>query len=69
MYIILIVDYVFDGKNPPYKITDAPNPINKYGITKLKGEEVTLGASKSKFINLIKTFNRMMINLKLNDLF
>ncbi len=33
-------DYVFDGlKREPYTIADAPNPINKYGKSKLLGEE------------------------------
>jgi dTDP-4-dehydrorhamnose reductase len=33
-------DYVFDGrKDAPYEETDAPNPINVYGKTKLRGEE------------------------------
>jgi dTDP-4-dehydrorhamnose 3,5-epimerase len=32
-------DYVFDGeKESPYTETDLPNPINKYGITKLLGD-------------------------------
>ena len=32
-------DYVFDGsKKSPYEETDAPNPINVYGKTKLGGE-------------------------------
>jgi dTDP-4-dehydrorhamnose reductase len=32
-------DYVFDGDSTiPYKETDAPNPINTYGQTKLDGE-------------------------------
>lgn len=34
-------DYVFDGKNPPYKEDDRPNPINLYGRTKLAGEFAT----------------------------
>jgi len=34
-------DYVFDGtKGSPYTEEDAPNPLNIYGKSKLKGEEV-----------------------------
>ena len=33
-------DYVFDGrKDSPYEETDAPNPINVYGTSKLAGEQ------------------------------
>lgn len=33
-------DYVFDGqKGKPYTIADRPNPINRYGESKLLGEE------------------------------
>lgn len=33
-------DYVFDGEaNEPYRPTDAPNPLNAYGRSKLSGEK------------------------------
>ena len=36
-------DYVFDGtKNSPYAPSDKTNPINKYGLSKLKGEEAII---------------------------
>jgi len=36
-------DYVFDGaKRAPYTEKDAVNPLNKYGSSKLKGEEYAL---------------------------
>lgn len=38
--IYISSDSVFDGnQTTPYKITDATNPINVYGESKLKGEE------------------------------
>ncbi len=37
--IYISSDYVFDGtKKEPYSEWDAPNPINRYGISKLMGE-------------------------------
>lgn len=50
--IYISTDYVFDGKNPPYKETDTPNPLNKYGKSKLEGEKVTLAEGKCKFFVL-----------------
>ena len=41
-FLYISTDYVFDGSNPPYKPTDKPNPLNKYGQSKLEGENVTL---------------------------
>lgn len=39
--LYISTDYVFDGtKNSPYNPDDIPNPINNYGLSKLKGEEV-----------------------------
>uniref|UniRef100_A0A2K5YQ80 Methionine adenosyltransferase 2 subunit beta n=1 Tax=Mandrillus leucophaeus TaxID=9568 RepID=A0A2K5YQ80_MANLE len=47
--IYISSDYVFDGKNPPYREEDIPAPLNLYGKTKLDGEkavlENTLGAA------------------------
>lgn len=31
---------VFDGTNGPYRETDAPNPVNEYGRSKLEGEKL-----------------------------
>ncbi|MBP0594947.1 SDR family oxidoreductase [Paraburkholderia sp. LEh10] len=31
-------DYVFDGKQPPYRHDSAPSPLNAYGWSKLDGE-------------------------------
>ena len=42
-------DYVFDGKNAPYKETDEPNPLNKNGESKLEGEKTVL-AFKGKCV-------------------
>ncbi|KAK3597691.1 hypothetical protein CHS0354_040066 [Potamilus streckersoni] len=44
--LYISTDYVFDGKNPPYKETAQPNPLNKYGQSKLDGEIATLEASQ-----------------------
>jgi dTDP-4-dehydrorhamnose reductase len=43
-YLVYVsTDYVFDGKKAgPYTETDAPNPINAYGRSKLLGEQAVL---------------------------
>lgn len=49
--IYLSTDYVFDGKkNSPYIEEDSPNPLNTYGHSKLKGEEVTLALGKKGLV-------------------
>ena len=54
--LYMSTDYVFDGKNPPHKESDATNPLNKYGQSKLDGEKVTMKVSESKIFQLF--FNR-----------
>lgn len=40
---------MFDGKNPPYEVDSEPNPLNKYGISKLAGEKVVLEANQGRY--------------------
>ncbi len=39
-FIHLSTDFIFDGKNGPYKEDDAPNPLSLYGESKLDAEQV-----------------------------
>lgn len=40
-YLIHIsTDFIFDGTNGPYKEDDQPNPLNYYGLSKLKSENI-----------------------------
>ena len=46
--IYISTDYVFDGtKEGAYQVTDEPNPINYYGLTKLEGENIVKDVDKS----------------------
>ena len=38
--VYISTDYVFNGKTGLYKETDKPDPINYYGLTKLKAEKI-----------------------------
>ncbi len=37
--VLISTDYVFDGKNAPYKEDDVPNPLNVYARLKLEAEK------------------------------
>ena len=43
--IYISTDYVFDGTTPSYIESDAPNPVNFYGESKLRGEQLLLETS------------------------
>ena len=38
--IHISTDFIFDGKNGPYREDDKPNPLSYYGLSKLKSEEL-----------------------------
>ena len=39
LFVFFSTDYVFDGKNPPYKEDDETGPLNLYGQLKLESEK------------------------------
>ncbi|MBU1863753.1 MAG: dTDP-4-dehydrorhamnose reductase [Candidatus Omnitrophica bacterium] len=50
-FCYISTDYVFDGrKEGPYKETDVCNPLNSYGLSKLKGEEAVKNSGVSYLI-------------------
>ncbi len=44
--IFISTDYVFDGERGVYKETDKPSPINNYGLTKLKAEQIVKNSTE-----------------------
>ena len=44
-YLVHIsTDFIFDGKAGPYREEDVPNPVNYYGLSKLKSEQIILAS-------------------------
>jgi dTDP-4-dehydrorhamnose reductase len=73
LFIHVSTDYVFDGKSSvPYKENDETNPVNHYGLTKLRGEALAIKANPASIIirtswvyseygnNFVKTMIRLM---------
>jgi dTDP-4-dehydrorhamnose reductase len=71
--IHISTDYVFDGNaRAPYKEADSTNPVNFYGATKLRGEELCMQNNPDAIIlrtswvysefgnNFVKTMMRLM---------
>jgi dTDP-4-dehydrorhamnose reductase len=49
--VYISTDYVFDGKKKdPYNEWDIPNPVNKYGLSKLIGEQFVNSLSNRFYI-------------------
>lgn len=72
-FVHISTDYVFDGTgHQPYKESDATNPVNYYGLTKLRGEELCLTNNPDALLirtawvysefgaNFVKTMLRLM---------
>ena len=74
--IFISSDYVFDGEKGNYSETDVPNPVNYYGLSKLKAEQLIL---KNPINTVIRTsviydwdyrarfFNSVIKNLQNNQ--
>lgn len=74
--IFLSSDYVFDGEKGNYSEDDVPNPVNYYGLSKLKAEQLIL---KNPINTVIRTsviydwdyrarfFNSVIKNLQNNQ--
>ena len=58
--IHISTDFIFDGKSGPYKEYDKPNPLNYYGLSKLKSEEIIISADiKHTILRTILVFGKV----------
>lgn len=48
-FIHLSTDFIFDGKNGPYREEDKPAPLSIYGQSKLDAEQVVMNAGLAKW--------------------
>lgn len=48
-FIHLSTDFIFDGRNGPYREEDAPAPLSIYGHSKLDSERIVQGAGLAKW--------------------
>lgn len=49
-FVYISTEAVFDGVRGAYRETDTPNPINRYGASKLAGEQAALSAHPDALI-------------------
>jgi len=50
VFMLISTDYVFDGTRPPYAELDPVSPVNVYGWTKVRAEEIALARGNSLVI-------------------
>lgn len=48
-FIHLSTDFIFDGRNGPYREEDEPAPLSVYGHSKLDAERIVMGAGLAKW--------------------
>lgn len=66
--IQISTDFIFDGNNGPYKEEDEPNPINYYGLSKLKSEDFIISSEiKYTILRTILVFG-IVDNMSTNNI-
>ena len=66
--IQISTDFIFDGDNGPYKEQDEPNPINYYGQSKLKSEDIIINSEiKYTILRTILVFG-IVDNMSTNNI-